>query len=92
MATERKSHEDLSFRTLDSPVGPLTLAGHGTVSPTCGWSTRPTSRPADWTATTQAFPEAVEQLDAYFAGERTDFDLELDLEAPSSSGGSGKPC
>ena len=29
--------------------------------------------------TTTAFPEAVEQLEAYFAGDRTEFDLELDL-------------
>ena len=26
-----------------------------------------------------AFPDAVEQLEAYFAGDRTDFELELDL-------------
>ena len=29
--------------------------------------------------TTSAFPDAVEQLEAYFAGDRIEFDLELDL-------------
>ena len=66
--------------SIDSPVGKLTLAGKGgrlmhlrmvdqTYEPSHdGWE------PDD-----EAFPEAVEQLEAYFAGDRTDFDLELDL-------------
>ena len=32
-----------------------------------------------WERDDEAFPDAVEQLAAYFAGDRTEFDLELDL-------------
>ncbi|MCX2934898.1 methylated-DNA--[protein]-cysteine S-methyltransferase [Mycobacterium sp. CVI_P3] len=71
----------LQYRTIDSPVGPLTLAGIGStlmhlrmVDQThepdrSGW------RPAEG----EVFADAAEQLAAYFAGERTDFDLDLDL-------------
>ena len=70
----------MEFRTMDSPVGPLTLAGKDgrlmhvrmvdqTYEPSRG----------DWERKDTAFPEAVEQLEAYFAGERREFDLELDL-------------
>lgn len=69
------------YRTIDSPIGLLTLAGHDnaltnlrmvdqTYEPSrVGWSARPA-----------AFADAVEQLNAYFAGELTDFELELDLQ------------
>ena len=71
----------MRYRTIDSPVGPLTLAGVGStlmhlrmVDQThepdrSGWE------PAD----DDAFPEAVEQLSGYFAGELTEFDLDLRL-------------
>ena len=71
----------MRYRTIDSPVGLLTLAGVGStlmhlrmVDQThepdrSGWE------PAD----DDAFPEAVEQLSAYFAGELTEFDLDLEL-------------
>lgn len=41
----------------------------------------PTYEPSrdGWEADSEAFPEAVEQLRGYFAGERTEFDLELEL-------------
>jgi methylated-DNA-[protein]-cysteine S-methyltransferase len=70
----------LQCRTIDSPVGPLTLAGQGqrlrhlrmvdqTYEPTHdGWE------PDD-----DAFPDTVEQLEAYFAGDRTTFEVQLDL-------------
>ena len=68
------------FRSVDSPVGLLTLAGHDgrlmhlrmvdqTYEPSHdGWE------PDD-----SAFPDAVEQLESYFAGELFEFDLDLDL-------------
>ena len=71
----------MRYRTIDSPVGLLTLAGVGStlmhlrmVDQThepdrSGWE------PAD----DDTFPEAVEQLSAYFAGELTEFDLDLEL-------------
>ena len=70
----------LQCRTVDSPVGPLTLAGRDgrlrhlrmvdqTYEPSRdGWQNDDT-----------AFPDAVEQLAEYFAGKRTDFDLDLDM-------------
>jgi methylated-DNA-[protein]-cysteine S-methyltransferase len=70
----------IHYRTIDSPIGPLTLAGRGsaltnlrmvdqTYEPThAGWSLDP-----------GAFTDAVDQLNAYFAGELVDFDVELDL-------------
>ncbi|WP_445166363.1 methylated-DNA--[protein]-cysteine S-methyltransferase [Mycolicibacterium sp. Dal123E01] len=71
----------LQYRTIDSPVGPLTLAGTGStlmhlrmVDQThepdrSGW------RPTD----SEIFAEAVEQLSAYFTGELTEFELDLNL-------------
>src|SRR3954466_1205616 len=80
MAAEGEVMEALVFRSMDSPVGLLTLAGKDgrlmhlrmvdqTYEPSHdGWE------PDD-----DAFPDAVEQLEAYFAGDRTDFELELDM-------------
>jgi methylated-DNA-[protein]-cysteine S-methyltransferase len=70
----------LHFRTVDSPVGPLTLGGRGgrlmhlrmvdqTYEPSHeGWE------PDD-----DAFSDVVKQLEEYFAGDRTEFDVALDL-------------
>ena len=68
------------FRVIDSPVGPLTLAGRdGALGHLrmAGQTHEPDR--AGWIEDDDAFPEAVEQLDAYFAGELTTFDLELEL-------------
>jgi len=70
----------MQFRTVDSPVGPLTLAGQGrrlmhlrmvdqTYEP----------RHDGWEPDEAAFPDTVEQLEEYFAGTRTEFELELEL-------------
>jgi methylated-DNA-[protein]-cysteine S-methyltransferase len=69
------------YRTIDSPVGPLTLAGTGSTLTHLRMvdqthePDRSEWRPADG----EVFAEAVEQLTAYFAGELTEFDLDLDL-------------
>ncbi len=70
----------IHFRSVDSPVGPLTLAGHGDTLTNLRMvdQTHEPSR-ADWEPDDDAFGEAVEQLAAYFAGERTSFDLDLEL-------------
>jgi methylated-DNA-[protein]-cysteine S-methyltransferase len=70
----------IHYRTIDSPIGPLALAGHGRVLTNLRMmdQTREPNR-ADWVLDDRAFPDAVDQLGAYFAGERTDFDLELSL-------------
>ncbi len=72
--------EIVHYRTMDSPVGALTLAG------TAGRlqhlrMTDQTYEPSrvDWQHDETAFPDAVAQLEEYFAGGRREFDLELDL-------------
>jgi methylated-DNA-[protein]-cysteine S-methyltransferase len=68
------------YRTVDSPVGPLTLAGHGdtlTNLRMVDQSHEPDRE--SWEPDDDAFPDAVEQLAEYFAGERTGFDLDLEL-------------
>lgn len=67
-------------RTIDSPIGPLTLAGtdgklgyllmldHSHAPDRTGWQRDDT-----------AFPDVVEQLAAYFAGDLTEFDLTYQL-------------
>jgi methylated-DNA-[protein]-cysteine S-methyltransferase len=70
----------MQFRTIESPVGPLTLAGNGHRLMHL-WMLDQTYEPshAGWERNDKAFSDAVEQLDAYFAGDRREFDLELDL-------------
>jgi methylated-DNA-[protein]-cysteine S-methyltransferase len=71
----------IQYRTIDSPVGPLTLAGLSPVLTNLRMvdQTYEPSR-ADWALDPEAFSDAVDQLEAYFAGELTDFNLELDLQ------------
>jgi methylated-DNA-[protein]-cysteine S-methyltransferase len=70
----------LHFRTVDSPIGPLTLAGKGRCLMHL-WMVDQTYQPSDsgWERHEDAFSDAVEQLESYFAGELREFDLELDL-------------
>ena len=68
------------YRTIDSPIGRLTLAGEDGVLTTLRMVDQ-TYEPdrADWVPDDSAFPDAVEQLAAYFAGELKEFDLELEM-------------
>ncbi|MFV9635497.1 methylated-DNA--[protein]-cysteine S-methyltransferase [Mycobacterium neumannii] len=70
----------IHFRVVDSPVGPLTLAGKDTRLRHLRMvdQTYEPSREG-WVPDDGAFPEAVAQLEAYFAGELTEFNLELDM-------------
>lgn len=68
------------YRIIDSPIGPLTLAGrddalthllmndHAHAPDRSGWHRDDT-----------LFGAVVEQLDAYFAGDRTHFDVHVEL-------------
>jgi methylated-DNA-[protein]-cysteine S-methyltransferase len=71
-----------SYRTVASPVGPLTLAGHDEVLTHLRMEDQAHPPPArhDWVPDGQAFPKVAEQLEAYFAGELTTFDVPFDLE------------
>ena len=72
--------ESVRYRSMDSPVGKLTLAG------TAGRlrhlrmvdQTYEPSR-IGWEPDDAAFPVPVDQLEQYFNGERQEFELELDL-------------
>lgn len=70
----------ICHRTIDSPIGPLTLAGRAGVLTNLRMVDQ-TYEPdrSDWIPDESAFPDAVDQLRSYFAGDRTDFDLELDM-------------
>ncbi|KAA8957035.1 methylated-DNA--[protein]-cysteine S-methyltransferase [Mycobacterium sp.] len=70
----------IRYRTIASPIGPLTLAGRGHVLTNLGMVNQ-TYEPnrADWIPDDRAFPEAVYQLGEYFSGERSDFDLEFSI-------------
>jgi methylated-DNA-[protein]-cysteine S-methyltransferase len=80
MAAKGEVMGTLKFRSMDSPVGKLTLAGKDgrLMHLRMVDQTYEPSRDG-WEPDDAAFPEAVEQLEAYFAGERTEFDLPLDL-------------
>jgi len=66
------------YRTVASPIGTLTLAGRGgrLTNLAMEGQARPPGREG-WERDADAFEGVVAQLDAYFAGERTDFDVEL---------------
>jgi methylated-DNA-[protein]-cysteine S-methyltransferase len=71
----------IHYRIIDSPIGLLTLAGRGQVLSNLRMvdQTYETKR-TGWSADSTAFQDVVDQLDAYFAGELTDFQLGLDLQ------------
>jgi methylated-DNA-[protein]-cysteine S-methyltransferase len=70
----------IQFRSVDSPVGLLTLAGRDGRLMHLRMVDQ-TYEPSHngWTPDDGAFPDAVEQLESYFAGELFDFELDLDL-------------
>lgn len=70
----------IRFRVVDSPVGPLTLAGRGdTLVYLRMAGQRHEPDRAGWVEDGGAFPEAVAQLAAYFAGELTEFGVPLEM-------------
>jgi methylated-DNA-[protein]-cysteine S-methyltransferase len=71
------------YRTIESPVGFITVAGDEDGAITAirmEDQAHPPTGMEDWDPAPDAFPDAVAQLDAYFAGELTEFDLRLRLE------------
>ena len=68
------------FRTVDSPVGLLTLAGRDGRLMHLRMVDQTYEPSHDgWQRDDVAFPDAVEQLESYFAGERFEFDIEMEL-------------
>jgi len=71
----------LQYRIVDSPVGPLTLAGNGSTLMHLRMvgQTHEPDRSGWEPAGADAFADVVAQLEAYFAGELIAFDIELEL-------------
>ena len=70
----------LRARTIDSPIGPLTLAGRdGRLMHLRMVDQTYEPRRDGWEVDDSVYPEAVAQLNAYFAGDLVDFDLDLEL-------------
>ena len=72
----------LSYTQIDSPVGPLLLAGEARGLREIRFvdGRHPQPPDPDWTPDAAPFAEVVRQLQAYFSGERQEFDLPLVLE------------
>lgn len=70
----------MRFATLDSPVGRLLLVGYGETLAKLHMEdpSEPPDVLDDWVHDPSAFSAAREQLAAYFGGELTRFDLQLD--------------
>ena len=71
----------LQYRIIDSPIGPLTLAGCGSRLMHLRMidQTHEPDRSGWQTAGPDAFAPVVAQLEAYFAGELTTFNVDLEL-------------
>jgi len=71
----------LQYRIVDSPVGPLTLAGSGSTLMHLRMvdQTHEPDRSGWEPAGPDAFADVVAQLEAYFAGELIAFDIDLEL-------------
>jgi methylated-DNA-[protein]-cysteine S-methyltransferase len=80
MAAEGEVMDTFQFRSMESPVGKLTLAGKdGRLMHLRMVDQTYEPSHVGWEADDAAFPDAVEQLEAYFAGNLTEFDLRLTL-------------
>ena len=69
------------WREIDSPIGPLLLAGERERLRLIHFQTGSHSMQpaAGWIADASAFAAPTTQLSEYFAGQRRDFDLELQM-------------
>jgi len=72
----------LQYRTIDSPVGPLLLAGSGSTLKHLRMKDQnhEPNRTGWQPAANDSFGDAVEQLEAYFVGELTQFEVDIHLD------------
>ena len=70
------------YTTLESPVGPLLLAGDADALRLVGFESSKHAAPpqADWKQDNAPFAEVIRQLQAYFRGELREFDVPLALQ------------
>jgi methylated-DNA-[protein]-cysteine S-methyltransferase len=71
----------MRYTHVDSPIGRLLLVGRPGVLTGLYVADHEGCRPVDptWVEDAEAFTEVAHQLEEYFAGERTEFDLALEL-------------
>jgi methylated-DNA-[protein]-cysteine S-methyltransferase len=67
----------MRYVMMPSPIGTLTLVGDGTALKQIRFGRGAETLPADWVRDDDSLREARRQLDEYFHGERTEFDLAL---------------
>jgi methylated-DNA-[protein]-cysteine S-methyltransferase len=67
------------YRSINSPIGLLTLAGQGDclTNLVMETATYPPSERNRWVEDKRAFPDVVAQIEEYFAGKRTGFDVAI---------------
>ena len=72
----------MDYRVMESPLGGILLAGDGEGLKAINFQEgdSPLQIQSDWNHSVDGFGEAVKQLDAYFEGRRTEFDLALSPE------------
>ncbi len=69
------------YRTIDSPIGPLTIAGDDVLTNVrMHRQAYPPRGEHDWRPDATAFSDVAAQLGAYLAGELVDFDVALRLD------------
>lgn len=74
---------EIRYRMITSPVGFITIAGDEDETVTAlrmEDQAHPPAGQVDWVLDEGAFPKIADQLDAYFTGELTEFDVPLRLE------------
>jgi methylated-DNA-[protein]-cysteine S-methyltransferase len=73
------------YRVIDSPIGPLTLAGDDDALTALRMDEQahPPAGRVHWEHDPHGFQDVVDQVDAYFAGDLTTFDVRLRLEGTS---------
>ncbi|HEY3723854.1 MAG TPA: methylated-DNA--[protein]-cysteine S-methyltransferase [Acidimicrobiia bacterium] len=73
---------EIRYRTTPSPVGFITVAGDGAAVTGLRMEDQayPPAGAEAWVRDDTAFGDVVEQLDEYFAGTRTEFDITLRLD------------
>jgi methylated-DNA-[protein]-cysteine S-methyltransferase len=76
---EKKMSDEIFYTLVDSPVGPILLAGNeaGLTELNFQNGKRPTSIAPDWQENAAPFADTITQLAAYFAGELHEFNLPL---------------
>ncbi len=69
------------YAYMNTPAGPVTLVGDGIVLNAIYWRVyrRAPAPQADWVEDASKFADVITQLNEYFAGKRTTFDIKTDV-------------